>query len=245
MKKLRIIGSSLIISLLLICVISTTVLAIPTTVTNLTANPSNTSIILSWTIASGSTSTVVRYATDGFPANAAAGTSAYSGAGSQVTVSGLTAGQVYYFAAWGYDGADYSASACELAMSTLSIALPSGAADTAPNTLPELTLPDNAKLEPDPSGLNLEPFTGMITWFNEADGGFGMPEGNAWEFIVILGIVGVGGLTYIRMRQFFIAFGVVFILSMVGVGLELVQGYLVVFELIIGLGVWAIERYMQ
>lgn len=242
----RLFGLSVILALAIMIMLSPVILAAPGLVTNLTANPSNTSIVLAWDEASGSTSTVIRYATDDFPANPAAGTSAYSGSDSQCTVSSLTAGQVYYFAAWGYDGADYSASSCDLAMSTLAVALPSGGEDEPTTDLPTISLPDQANQAPDASGLSLEPFTSIITYFNDEDiGGFGMPSDNAWEFIVILGIVSAGSITYIRVKQFFVAFGFVFILSCIAVGLDLVQGYLVVFEIIIGAGVWAVERYLQ
>ena len=225
--------------------VTSTALAAPGLVTNLVANPSNTSMILTWTIASSSTSTVIRYATDDFPATPASGTSAYSGTGFQCTIESLTAGQVYYIAAWGYDGADYSASACELAMSTTSIDVPSGAADESSITLPSPTLPANINQPPDASGMNLEPFTSIITYFNTADGGFGMPVNNAWQWFVVLGIVGAGMGTYIKIKQFFVAFAVVFVFTCIAVGLDLVQGWLVAVEIIMGAGVWAVEKYLQ
>src|SRR3989304_5546433 len=83
------------------------VYAVPSAVTNFRANPSNTYIILTWEKGTGATSTVINYTDNstGFPVVATDPTIIYSGTGFQTTVSGLTAGTVYYFSAWAYDGA--------------------------------------------------------------------------------------------------------------------------------------------
>lgn len=249
MKKkwfIRILGSLL--SAMVLCAFVVSIaLAAPGLVTNLVANPSNTSMILTWTVATDSTSTVVRYSTTAYPATPASGTSAYSGTGFQCTVSSLTAGQVYYFAAWGYDDSDYSTSPATLVMSTLAINLPSGDVDEAGiDPLPIPTLPADINQDPDASGLNLEPFTSMITWFNGAtEGGLGMPVNNAWQWVVTFGLVGAGIGTYLKIKQFFVAFAVLLILTIFAVGLDLVQPWLVAVEIVIGAGVWSIDKYMQ
>ncbi len=72
-----------------------------------------------------------------------------------------------------------------------------------------------------------------------------MPIENVWEMMAIGAIV-LGGLgTYIRIRNFFVAFSVVLVLTIVFVLLQLVQGWLVPIEIIVGGGVWAVERFLQ
>jgi hypothetical protein len=98
---------------------------------------------------------------------------------------------------------------------------------------------------PDRTGWNLAPFDGVISYFNNADGGLGMPINNAWETLAILGIVGSGFGTYTKVRNFFVAYAVVFILTLFAVQLTLVQGWLLGVELVIGAGVWAVDHYYQ
>ncbi len=208
---------------------------------NLRGTPSNTSIILTWQKASASTNTIIRYRTDTYPSSTTDGTSVYSGTAYQCTASGLTAGQVYYFRAWGYANPT-SSTTSDLAMSTLLYAPSTGAEDTPSNITPNPSIPAVANQAPDISGLNLEPFTSMIKHFNT---GLGMPIENTWQLLAMLGLVVAGIGTYIKIKNFFVAYFVVFLLTVVFVGLNLAQGYLVILELIVGAGVWAIERYMQ
>ncbi len=223
------------------------VLAVPSSVANLTANPSDTYIMLRWDMATGSNSTVIRYRTDTYPTTSADGQSAYNGTSYSCNVSGLTAGQIYFFAAWGYDGSSYSANSTTIAMSTLAVAIPSGGQDENTVTLPTVpaTLISGLNPTPNPTAFNLEPFTSMVKYFVNAPGGLGVPEANLWEVLAILGIVGSGFFTYIRIRNFFVAFAVLFVVTIFFVGLHLVQGWLVGVELVIGAGVWAIDHYLQ
>jgi hypothetical protein len=129
--------------------------------------------------------------------------------------------------------------------STLAAALPSGSATTSVNPFPIPTLPASASQAPDESSFNLEPFTSIIKFFNDSPGGFGMPLSNTWGFLAILGIVGAGVMTYIAIKNFFVAYIVVLMLTCLGVGLHLTQLWLVGIEVLIGLGIWAVERYAQ
>jgi len=206
-------------------------------VLGLYAFPYSTYIVLTWQKASGSTTTVIRYDTDDFPSTPTHGLSAYSGTGYQCVVTGLTPGQTYYFTAWGYAN-PYSPTEVELAVTTTAEIGTESEFDAE-----EPTLPDRMSQAPDTSGFNLEPFTSIINWFNTE--GLGMPEDNLWELISMIGVVLFGLGVYIKTRTFLIAFTVVFFLTMVTVGLGLVQGWLLGVEIVIGMGVWAIERYMQ
>lgn len=79
------------------------------------------SIALSWTKGANADNTSVRYRTDVYPTGTGDGTSAYDGTGTSVNVTGLSAGQVYYFRAWSYNNteAEYSSSYAQLTDYTL------------------------------------------------------------------------------------------------------------------------------
>lgn len=244
MKRIRYL--SLPVAIVILLCISTIALAVVGDVTHFKGNPTDVSVILTWVKASGSTNTVVQYKTSGFPTTYSDGTNAYNGVNSEVTLSSLTSGTTYYFAAWGWDGAaTYSTNAAEYAVTTLAAELPSGGPYPTPTAPPTPTASANLNQTPSTTGFNLEPFTSIITFFNSSTGGFGMPIENAWEFLAILGIIGSGVLTYLKIKNFFVAYFVMFAATFLGVGLHLVQGYLIGVEIIIGMGVWAIERYAQ
>lgn len=248
MKLLRKILSGWVIATILSLCYATIVLAVPGNVSNLKANPSDTSMILTWTPAPSSNSTVIYYSTNTYPTAVGSGTLAYNGTGIQCIVSGLTVGTVYYFSAWGYDGA-YSPIPANWAMNTLPITLPSGGEETPVPVIPVPTIPSSSNATANITGFNLEPFSSIIRYFitNNATspGGLGMPENNAWESMAI-GVIVMGGIgTYTKQKNFFIAYFVVFILTCFFIGLQLVQWYLAPIEIAVGAGVWALERYLQ
>lgn len=229
-------------------------------ISDMTANPSNTSMILTWVKASPSTRTLIRYRTDTFSANISDGTQVYFSTGSQVTmganvttelhvsgdnVDALAPGQVFYITAWGEVSGNYSVTPFHLVMSTLATTIGSGAATQPHNTLPTPPVPSSMNQTPDTSAFNLEPFTSIVNWFNNGPGGLGMPNAYAWESIAIVGLVGTGFLTYTKIRNFFVAYAVVFLLTLFAIGLHLVQGWLFGIEIVIGAGVWGIEHYLQ
>ena len=239
-KILSVSGVSVILALL----ISSVVLAAPSTVTNFTANPSDTTIILSWTKAVGSNSTVIQERTDQFPTSPTDGTNVYNSTKSQVQITGLTAGTVYYFAAYGYDSTNYG-TVVDLAVATLATALPNGAANSNSVVVPSQSV-TNLNSAPDTSGFNFEPFTSIIANFATSANGLGLPDsGHAWEWLTICVIVALGIVIYISVKNFFVAYGAVIIMSAIAVGLHLAQGYMVGIELVIGFGIWAIENYFQ
>lgn len=246
MKKIKRISTSLIIGIVLVLLIATPVFAIPANVTGFIANPSSTSIILSWQPATGATSYLVRYRTDTYPTGTADGTLVYSSNQTMVTLSGLTAGATYYFSLWGYDGASYSANATNLASTTLAIAIPSGGQVYPSNVIPIPTIPANATQTPSIGSFNLQPFTNIFSYANNASlGGLGMPIANLWETIAVIIIVLLGLFTYVKLKNFFVAYFVVVVASAICVGLHLLQGYILPAELVIGAGVWGLERFFQ
>lgn len=219
-------------------------LATPSDTVVVSAIPQDTSIVLTW-LTGNATSTVVVYKTTGFPANLADGTVAYNGTGFQTKVTGLTAGTVYYFSLWGHDGTGYSSNATHAEVNTLAVALPTGNATTPINAIPIPTVPAGASSNASIAGFNLEPFTSIIAHFNSSQGGLGMPINNAWETIATLIIVFIGLWVYKNNHNFFVAYFIVFILTCFAIGLHLMQWYLAPIELVVGLGVWALERFFQ
>lgn len=214
-------------------------------ISSMTGTVTSTSIVLIWAKATGASETLVRYRTNTYPSSTTDGELGYSGTNYHCTIEDLTPGQVYYIAAWGSGGTNYSTNAYHVVLSTTAVNIPTGASPAVPEmpSLPEV--PASSMQTPDYSGFNLQPFTGMITYFVEAEGGLGMPLENVWEMLWILLIIISGLVTYIKIKNFFVAYFVVFILTFIGVGLRLVQAELVAIEVIVGAGIWAIERYMQ
>jgi hypothetical protein len=235
---IRKIGIGLIAGLILTLFVSIPVLAAVGNVSNLSAVPSATSISLLWDKASGSTSTVIRYSATTFPADWTDGTSAYGGTSNNCIVSDLTAGTTYYFAAWGYDGADYSTTEETIVMTTKT------AYDTG-DDIPTPTLPAVAYQVPDSSAWleNFQPFTGAIIAFAED---WGMPQNNMLMSLYSVFIAGLAVLTYWKWRNVFMAFGVLMVLTVGGVfGLHLLPWWAIPVSVAVGLGVWATENAFQ
>lgn len=244
MKKItkRLILSS-IISMLGLVLMAVGVLAAPGSITNLIGTSTDTKITLTWTVATDSTSTVIRYATDDYPATPAAGTSAYSGTGSYTSVTGLTAGTTYYFSAWGYDGADYSASAANLVVNTLPAVSEN---TTVPYSKP--TIPAEATQDPDSSGWSIHPIDDILSYFSDPDavhGGLGAPTDNVIMLIAGFGVTFVGITSYVKWRSFFSSWFIVLILVGFFCSVEVMQWITFGFMLLIGAGVWAVENSTQ
>jgi hypothetical protein len=236
---------SLILTVLAILGIATSALAVPGVVYNIYSNPSDTSITLTWAKAAGATSTMVRYKTSAYPTTTADGTLVYNGTSNQVILTGLTAGGRYYFSFWGFDGA-YGAVTNYGPVSTLAQAIPSGGNSTAGNNsnLPSLpSLPADINQAPAVPALQLQPFTTIIDYFTTQ--GLGMPAANAWEWLAIAAIVGAGVMLFVWSRNFLVAWGVSFVLTWVFASMILVQWWLIPIEIMIALGVWAVDRYFQ
>jgi len=222
------------------------VLAAPGLVTDFTGiTTDNTTINLLWTPADDSTTTVIRYSDVNYPTSPAFGTSAYSGAGFYTTVSDLTAGTTYYFSAWGYDGGDYSATALSLAVTTLP-------AVTENTTMPFASpvLPADTWQDPDSSGWSIHPIDDILEYFADpttppAHGGLGIETDNLIMFITGVIVTGLGLVSYVKWRSFFSSWFIVLILSGFCCTIEVMQWIVVIFLLLVGAGVWAIENSTQ
>ncbi len=227
----------------MLCV-SYVALAAPASVTNFVSTSiTSTSISLSWIPASGSTSTVIRYSTVTYPTTPAGGTAAYSGSLNYATVSGLTAGTTYYFSAWGYDGANYSATSTPLALSTLST---TSGDTTIPFANP--AMPASVYQDPSITGWSWHPLDDIVEYFSDnatAHGGLGMTSNNVMMFIIGVAVTGIGLLTYIKWHTFFASWFIVLVLSGLFSMMHIMQWMVFIFLLIVGAGVWAIEKNFQ
>jgi hypothetical protein len=242
-KWIRRLGLGLVLSFIVMVCFVTVALAAPGLVTDLIARVSSTTISLSWVPASSSNSTVIRYDTSGFPATPATGTSAYSGSGSYTTIDDLTAGTNYYFSAWGYDGADYSSSPIQLAVTT------NPAIDES-TVIPydKPSIPEEAYQDPDSSGWSIDPIDDILAYFadpSDAHGGLGMPTDNLIMFMVGVGITGVGLVSYIKWRNFFSSWVIVLILCCFASVIGVMQWIVVGFLILVGAGVAVVTNALQ
>lgn len=228
--------STLIVVVVLLS-IALSALAAPASVTNFSGRATDTSIFLLWTPATSSNSTVIRVSTSSFPTSPAGGTAVYSGTGFYATYT-ATSGYTYYFAAWGYDGSNYSSESATLVITTTGS---TSANTTAPIDRP--TLPTEVLQDPDTSGWNIHPIDDIVNYF--ASSGLGMPTDNLWMTISSIFITLMGLVTYVKWRNFFASYALVFLACSLAVGIGVMQGLVLVILLIIGAGVFAVERYYQ
>ncbi len=121
----------------------------PASVTGFTASQNGQDIDLSWTKATGADTTVIRYRTDTYPTSPQDGTEVYNGTGTSTTHTGLTQGDTYYYAAWGYESGAFSnnsATANETANAQPSLGTPNpsnGTTDLSTSFIWEIPISDN------------------------------------------------------------------------------------------------------
>lgn len=205
---------------------------ISSNVTNLQAIPADTSIKLSWSIATGSSSTIIRYSTTTYPATPTGGTSAYSGNGVRYVLTGLATGTTYYFAAWGFDGTNYSSSPDTALITTTAGAAAGDVLPTPPYTTP--TAPSSTGWF-----AGLQPFSGFVQGFENA---WGM-ETNTMPFtlgILILLVAGIG--IYLKTKSPFVAIVADFAIDFGLIALGLLSPYTIGVVIAFGVGIWALEN---
>lgn len=236
------IGIALPLSLMVIMCLSVVVYAVGS-ITDLKGQPTDTTISLTWIKSVNSENTTIRYSTSSYPTIPTDGLSVYSGAGSYYTLTGLTAGTNYYFCAWSYNGTVYSTVPRQLFVTTLA---PNTENTTIPYSPP--MIPANAWQNPDTSGWSIHPIDDIIAYFADplyAHGGLGMPTNNLTMFIFGLIITGISLLAYIKWHNFFAAYTLLFIGSAFGYAISMMQWWVIGLEILIGAGVWAVEKNFQ
>jgi hypothetical protein len=235
------IGLATVMSLAIILCVSTVALAVGT-ITDLRGVYTDTTLSLTWTKSLSTDTTIIRYSTTGFPATAAAGTGAYSGSGSYVSISGLTSGTTYYVSAFAYDGANYSSPLQRSYTTTSSVSQNT----TIPYAQP--AIPAEAWQAPVTAGWSWHPFDDILTYFSDptyTHGGLGMPTDNLIMFLAAFLLTGFALFIYIKWHNFFAAYTILFIGSFFLVGAHIMQGYIIGLEILIGAGVWAVEHNFQ
>jgi len=164
-----------------------------------TAIPSTTSIILSWTKGNGAPYTVIRYSINSCPADETSGTALYSSTEATYTHTALTSGTDYCYYIVGWDGAaDYSTNHVVIHATTL--------AGTAAASVSDINKPPD--VTPDVSAIenNIPLFT-----FTKADAlSLGMPHGY-FLFMVWLVVSGILAVVTYRRTHSFIGAAVAFI----------------------------------
>jgi hypothetical protein len=153
------------------------------------------------------------------------------------------AGQIYYFAAWGYDGADYSTTSLEYPCTTESAA---SGNTTIPYDSP--VLPTGVWQDPDTSGWSIYPLNIVLDYFSDntsAHGGLGMQTSNVTMFMAGVGVAFVGLSTYAKWRSFFTSWFLVLVLCFACALIGVMQYMVVIFLLVLGAGVWAINNTTQ
>ena len=233
MKK-YLIGLSLAMAMTLLFTI--VVLAAPTDITRLFGNPTDTTISLTWTKGSGN-QTLVRFKTNGYPANTADGTQVYLGTLNYYTHSGLTAGTRYYYSAWSYDGALYSATAANL----LIITNPTNELALGGMTAPTLSARFNQVV--DATGLStLEPFYSIGNSFST---GWGVDADRGWETFALSLIAGIALIIYAKWKELSISCFATFVLLGLTTMMELTPGWMMLIPVTVGMGAWALENAIQ
>jgi hypothetical protein len=237
-----------VLALLMLFIFGWTVLAVPSNITVFTAKPDSTSVVLKWTTVAGSTKTMVRYKTTAFPTSAtgADGSIQVYFASSNTYVQtdltpsspsgALVSGTNYYYSAWAYDGANYSALPCNLLITTLASL---SASDSLP--VPTMTtgffnqLPDSKTWYD-----NLQPFTGFISNFASS---WGMPKDNM-NYAFGLGILLlIGVISYVKLKSPALSIGIDLIVCVILISMHMLPAYSVGVVIALGLGVWAMESF--
>jgi hypothetical protein len=209
-------------------------------VTSFSAIPADTTMSLKWVKATGYNYTLIRQSTTAYPVSPTGGdgTTVYPSGSSTSAISfivtGLTAGTTYYYTAWGYNGATYTAdgSAAHAMMTTTAGA---GTSDVLP------TPPYDVPTEPVSTGWfdGLQPFSGFVLGFEQA---WGMKT-TMMPFtlgIIILLITGVG--LYITTKSPLIAIVGDFTVDFGLIAMGLLSPYTLAVVLAFGLGVWGLEN---
>ncbi len=189
-----------------------------------------TSIKLSWVMPSGASQVLVRYAYDTYPAAVDEGTQLYLGNLSGETHTGLASGRTVYYAIWGESGGNYSTTAVTLSLTTI---IGAGAAD-------EITPPDEFGAPSDETG-----FSGLGIYYTLINGtadALSMPHTIFWMFgfVIITGLIAI--FVYNRTNNG--VFGLITAMVLLGVGMAIgiLPLEVLILEVVLGLGIWAVRR---
>jgi len=193
----------------------------------------DTSMTLTWQLASNATYTVIQEKTGGYPVSPTDGTTVYVGTNVVFVQTGLVAGTTYYYSAWGYNGSSYSGTPAHFMMTT---AASNGSTSVMPN-------PSDNMNPPAPSSgswfTNMQPFSGFIQGFEDS---WGMQTDMMQYTIGILILLLVGFFLYIKTKSPLMPFLAGIVVDVGLIMLKLMPTYSIGIIIAFALGVWALEN---
>jgi hypothetical protein len=74
---------------------------------------------------------------------------------------------------------------------------------------------------------------------------WGIPNNNGWLGFILVGIIFVTVAIYIRYKEIFVSLFMAEFLLFIFMAVGLVPGWMLVFPVVMGMGVWALERSFQ
>ncbi len=166
--------------------------------TNLLGVPTDITIQLTWTLGTGASGTLVRMSTTAYPTTTSDGVSVYNGTSGAFKVLNLTAGTTYYFSAWGYSGATYSASYTTKLVTTQAAGIP-GASNTSTGTA--VQIPNVARWIGSPNYQTLENVPLLYPAVNGAADSLQMPREIAWAVLAFLTALITGIAVYFKSHS--------------------------------------------
>jgi len=181
---------------------------------DLFANPSATSVTLSWTKGSGADTTVIRFKTVNYPTDETDGVLAYEGTATSCEHSGLDSGTTYYYRVWGKSGSTYSASYDEVTVTT------EAGAEVGDYGTPDT--PGHWFLTPDYTNMSGVPGYDLVNTLADA---YGIPRNVFWPIMALFFCIAVGLVVYVVAENLLLAvFMTLFAIVMCG-PLYLIPGY--------------------
>lgn len=153
-------------------------------------------------------------------------------------IPNLDSGTPYYIAAWGWNGAIYSATAATLLMNTSILSeIESG------DDIPAWTIPSNWNQTPVAANLdNMAPLTNIVSDF-WASWQFPTDNGFLLGWCVLTTFIGI--FVYVKTKEIFIGLIVCEFILVIGVFALGIPSWMLVIPLCFGGGIWAVERYLQ
>ena len=204
--------------------------------TNFTAISTATTISYSWVKGLGSSHTLVRYSTGGYPTTVGEGTLLYLNTSNSIQLTNLPEGTTIYASAWGMNGGIYSGDYAEVMVTTL-------AYSESPLSLPKPGTSDKWGQTPSSAKLSKFPFAAIVN-MNLAE--FEIPLDLGWYALAILFAIVAGIFVYNRgNKNLFLAMIVVIVCLGIGASVGLTDLWYGVIFGVVGTAIsWFAGRYV-
>ena len=194
--------------------------------------PTSDTISLTWVKSNGSTNTLIMAKIDTYSSSNTDGTLIYLDTLSTYDYSGLDAGKIYYFSAWGESGGVYSTIPMHFAMSTLPASVGGFVIET-PTDMP-------AGWADTPAIIG---FTDLPIYpvLNNAFDSLGVPQENGWFMLYMIATTIIGFLIYFATKSPTGGAGIAFIMLIIGWSIHLLPFYIILIFGGVCLGVWQLK----